>query len=274
MKTILKNQKMRVFSLSIVLMSVLLGGVFMQSCSNEDDENYSDNNSIINSEELEEYIIADIEFQQAFNIFKKEIESIDLSKVKSVQNAKGVTVLYIPTSICIENKANLLNSKKKSLMVKFPQLNSFSPEVKQKYFRQSVANSSRISKKILESGININQPRLKGGNSEFFTGDNYCDYLAAQVASSNYVEVIVLIFANGASMAYIDDGATANGSSITLSQNTTTGYWYYSPYSTSNRVVTFIHTHTDSGNASDADRNNKLPGLNYQIYYSGYMYNY
>ncbi|GHT53167.1 hypothetical protein AGMMS49982_15480 [Bacteroidia bacterium] len=37
MKTIFKNLKIRVFSVSIVLMSVLLSGVFMQSCSNEDE---------------------------------------------------------------------------------------------------------------------------------------------------------------------------------------------------------------------------------------------
>lgn len=257
-----------------LLALITIATVTFVGCSQEEDTISDNFSTIMDSPELEDFIVADIEFQQAFNTFKKEIKSIDLSKVKSTQNAEGVTVLYIPTSVSVENMASEFNAKKKLLLAKFPQLLSFSAEKKQKCFEQSITKSSMISKKMLELGINIHQPRLKGAFIEFFTGANYCDYLAAQVASANYVEVIVLIFANGMSMTYIGENATANSSSIYLTQKGgPTGNWYHSSYPDSH-VVTYIHTHTDSGNASQIDINNKWEGITHQIYYSGYMYNY
>jgi hypothetical protein len=42
MKTNNKNKKIKVYSLSVVLMSVLLAGVFMQSCNSDALDSFSD----------------------------------------------------------------------------------------------------------------------------------------------------------------------------------------------------------------------------------------
>lgn len=240
--------------------------IMFAGCSQEDDTMSNNFSAIINSPELEDFIVADIEFKHAFSIFKKELANVDFSKLESAKNIEGITVLYIPTSICIESKANAFNEKKRLLLAKYPQLNSFSANVKKECFEQGIAKSSRISKKMFEFGISIHQPRLKGGTTELFTDGSYCEYLAQQVTSPNYVEIFLLTFADGNSMSYIDDNATAISSTMELTG--IGGYWYHSSYPNSH-VVSMMHTHIYDTGPSDVDLNNKLSGIEHYIYYSG-----
>ena len=270
MKNIIKNHKIEFLYMGIVLASVI-SLLFVQSCDNEMKIDIPIEAEVINSIEVEEFIIADIEFQQAFNTFREELKSIDFSKLEKTNDSEGVTVLHIPTSICIENKASELNEKKELLLAKYPQLNSFSSDVKQKCFEQSIANSPKISKKMLESGIGIHQARLKGGSVEFFTGGSYCEYLATRVKSGDYVEVVLLVFKDGTVMTYVDEKATPYRSSMTLYNSSLTGEWY-SSYYTKSPIEVFIHTHTSGGRPSQSDIKNKKPGLNSAIYYSGDIY--
>jgi hypothetical protein len=274
MKAILELQKVMKYRknnfVTALLSLVITLTITFTGCYKESDTEFEDSvtDIIANSPELEDYIMADIEFQEAFNIFNTEIKNIDFSKLSNAQNAEENSVLYIPTSVCIESKANLLNEKKKLLISAYPQLNSFSPEVRQKCFQQALENSPTLSRKILESGINIYQPRLKGGSVEFLNKDNFLPYLAQRVGSSDYVEVIILIFKDGTVMAYTDYNATPYSSSITLYQNPTTGE-YYTPYYAFSTVKTHIHTHTSGPEASSTDIQNKKSGIEYKIYYSG-----
>lgn len=272
MKKIVKNQKAGFLYLGIVLVSVISLGFFMQSCENKVKTHLpveaEIEEEVVNSPELEEFIVADIELQQAFNTLTQEIKNINFLEIKEIQNAEGEIVLDVSISIYIENNVRVFNEKKEALIEKFPQLTS-SSELRQKCFQQALENSPTINKKILESGINAYQPRLKGGRTEFFSRENYTGYLANQVARSNYVEVIVLVFENGKSIAYIDDKATADRSSITLYRYGSTNYWY-SAYSSS-RVVKIIHTHTSGIQPSQHDKNEKkkYPGLKHYIFYNG-----
>jgi hypothetical protein len=270
MKNIVKNQRTGFLYMGIVLAGVI-SLVFMPGCGNEMKIDLPIEAEVVNSIELEEFIIADIELQQSFNTFREEVKSIDFSKLEKTKDIEGITVLHIPTSICIENKTSEFNEKKELLLAKYPQLNSFSSDVKQKCFEQSIANSPKISKRILESGIGIHQPRLKGGSVEFFTGGSYCEYLATRVKSGDYVEVILLVFKDGTVMTYIDEKATPYSSSMTLYNASSTGEWY-SSYYTKSPIEVFIHTHTSGGSPSQSDLNNKKPGLNSAIYYSGSIY--
>ena len=277
MKTILGKRKVMKYCINsfiTTLSALVIVVILFTGCYKESDVEFDHNTAsvIANSLELEDYIIAYTEFQEAFATFNTEIKNIDFSKLRKNRNTEGNLVMHIPTSVCIENKVNVLNEKKKLLINKYPELVSFSSEIRQKCFQQGVEKSLILSRKHLKSGINIYQPRLKSGSAEFFT-NGYCDYLADQVVSSNYVEVILLIFQDGTSMAYIDENATVNSSSMDLYQHPSTGDWYSSYYLNS-PIETFVHTHINSEYPSQVDIDNKLSGLNYAIYYSGSMYYY
>jgi hypothetical protein len=272
----LKIKEMKIVKMFICVVAMMvIATVTFVGCSQEEDTISDNFSTIVNSPELEDFIVANIEFQQAFNTFEKEIKSIDLLKVKSTQNAEGVTVLYIPTSVSVENMASEFNEKKKLLLAKFPQLLSFSAEKKQKCFEQSITKSSLISEKMLELGINIQQPRLKGGIVESVSGD-YRDYLYMWVTDFNYVEIYLVLLQDGTVLSYLDDNATVTGSAINLFQRFINGQWdgnwYFQNYSSP--VSTLIHTHLISGNASQLDKDNKWEGVTHQIFYSGGIYNY
>jgi hypothetical protein len=265
----IRTVKIKILELATVLAGMISVGIFMQSCSSENENLLSVENEIVNSVELEDFIMADIEFQQAFSIFKKEIESIDLSKIKRTKTAEGKTVLYIPASICIEEKTSELNEKKRSLLAKFSQLSSSPIDIKRKYFEQSITNSVRISKKIIESGMNIHQPRLKGGAYESFSNSyDYCNYLSSYVAGSNYVEAVIIVFTDGTAIVYID---TQNTSAISYYPAGFLGYsngnWYCS--ANSSPIAFIAHTHRYSGDPSIDDYDTDYPGLMQAVYYSG-----
>jgi hypothetical protein len=80
MKTIFKNKKIKIYSFGVVIISVLLAGVFMQSCSNEDEIS----NSL--SEEKMNEIAA------PYLIFQSNQFILDLSKQKAVK--LGITEFY------------------------------------------------------------------------------------------------------------------------------------------------------------------------------------
>ena len=60
--SILKNSRIRFFSLTLALASVISLGIFTQSCSKEDEEPLDE--AILNSSEFEELVLAGIDLSR------------------------------------------------------------------------------------------------------------------------------------------------------------------------------------------------------------------
>ena len=252
-----------IFAIIAVVASVMVG------CQKEED----DNNNIINSVEMEEFIIAAFHYQHALNLFNREIKKIDFFTLNTSQDPEGNTIVNIPTSVSIEEKAKILNDKKKLLFDKWPKIVSLSSLTRSGYIQQTMQNSSKVNKKMLEWGILINQPRLKGFTFESFTCDNVSSYLDSQLASSGYVEVVIILFADGTAMTYIDDKNDANTANYPTIVKMSNGNWYFSLHSDS-PISSIGHTHQYSDDPSTADQLTRFDGLPEFIYTSGSNFNY
>jgi hypothetical protein len=97
-----------------IIVIVCFVSCFITGCQKE--ENFYDQQQYLleNSLELEEYIIAGVDFQHALNTFNTEIKNINFSQLNTSKDTKGNLIVYIPTSVSIEEKSNILNEKKKS----------------------------------------------------------------------------------------------------------------------------------------------------------------
>jgi hypothetical protein len=254
-----------------MITAIVIASCFLTSCHKEDNA-YNSQDILDNSSlEIEEYIIAGLDYQHALNIFNNEIKNIDFSKLTTYQDSKGNTIVNIPTSVCIEEKVKIFNKKKKLLLDKCPQIVSISSDTRRSYIQKCLQNSSKVNEKALELGININQLRLKGFTYEMYSNNNHCAYLDDQLSSnnSNYVEIILIVFENGRSMTYIDSSFTSSTCFYPpLYKNNTTNKWYTSLYNSS-PIDYIAHTHRGSSEPSSDDYDYNYPGLRQGIYTSG-----
>jgi hypothetical protein len=248
---------------------VILLGLSVQSCSKYDELDDNLDNSIINSVELEEYIITGLDYKQSLNTFNNEIRNVYLSKLKTYQDSKGNMIVNIPTSVSIEEKGKIFNDKKKLLLDKYPQLCTKSQKAKRDYLNNVLNNSLKVQNMFIELKIQNNHIRLKGNSFEYMSSDDLCSYLASYVNSSSYVELVVIIFQDGTAATYSDTRNNINTCyypTMIISNNT----YYFT-----NKPVSMIaHTHLYSGTPSTTDITNSYPGLQESIYYSGSFYYY
>jgi hypothetical protein len=105
MKQIIKKQKIRVFSLSIILMAVIFAEIFMQSCSNGED-------IIGNLEEYEEKIPLSLfnyfkspDYSDLSKNFQINTNNIDFNNI-AVENYEDINVVlyYLPVN---QNRKNI-----------------------------------------------------------------------------------------------------------------------------------------------------------------------
>jgi hypothetical protein len=75
--------------------------------------------------EIEEYIMAGIEYQHALNAFNKEIKNIDFSKLNTYQDSKGNIIVDIPTSVSIEERLGFLMKRNNCYLINVPKLFRF-----------------------------------------------------------------------------------------------------------------------------------------------------
>jgi hypothetical protein len=279
--------------LAVVTAIVVMGTVSgLQSCSSDDATLIADSidglqktkeismdsinqDKIANSKEFEEFILAGIEYQNALNSFKKELKSIDFSKIDVVKNSKGEMVLQIPTSISIEDDAKAFNNKKKSLLEKYPDFSSKSISSINTCFQQSISKSSKIKKRMTALKPSLNQPRFKSHTSEYYyNNDDLFTFLDTYLTTSTYTEVVIIVLKNGTSIVYSDSEYTSStcGYPPLLKYQ---GEWYLLRNQTS--PIKFIaHTHRYTSTPTDPDDydyENLYPGLNQAIYTSGGNYN-
>ncbi|GHT24539.1 hypothetical protein FACS189430_09610 [Bacteroidia bacterium] len=98
----------KVSAISVVVFALVTG--FLVGCQERENNDIEllDESSL----EIEEYIIAGLDYQQALNIFNSEIKNIDFSRIEKSIDVKGNIIVKIPTSVSIEEKARTFNEKK------------------------------------------------------------------------------------------------------------------------------------------------------------------
>jgi hypothetical protein len=278
----MKTNSFKKISMASVAVLIALLASVMVGCQKEEYEPLND--SIINSSELEEYIIAGADFHQSLAIFEKEINKVDFSKLEITYNTDGGKIMRLPASvgsIRIEEKNQIFNEKKQALHKKYPQFAFFTLDISKQYFQQCIQNSINVSGKFLELGINTFRPKLKNdseGSLTNYSGDEDISYmfwlLYNWVSNPNYVEVHIISYADGDYAIWIDDRNTPLSSHITV-YGDGNGNWQHN-----GRDISFIsHTHGAGDNgpcASTKDRTSysSTPGLERYIYYQGSFYDY
>jgi hypothetical protein len=277
----MKTNSLKKINMASVAVVIALLASVMTGCQKEEYEPLDD--VILNSSELEEYIIAGADFQQSLANFSEKLNEIDFSTLEIDSAVNGwKKVVYLPVSLTganeIEEKVQMFNKKKDALQRKFPQLISFKDGMGEKYFQQCIQNSVNVNSALLKLGINLSKPLLKNGGNEG-TFSNYpntfylFNFLDSWVNSHNYVEAIILKFSDGYWGVYIDSQNTPYISHINLTKRTNNGNieWYYN----GRRIVEFGHTHEagiSGPNPSSGD--DPYPGVDNFIYYRGSFYYY
>jgi len=270
--------------LSAVAVIAIIAGV-LTGCQKEQ-ENEPLDEAILNSSEMEDYVIAGADFHQSLAIFEKKLNEIDFSTLKVTYNAEGKKVIHLPDafvrSIKIEEKVQTFNEKKEALQKKFPQFSFLKEDMRGKYFQQCANSSVNVCGKFLELGINTSRPKLKNGSPEgtltnYSGGEDiaYMFYLLSNWASNpNYVEVYIIAYADGNYAIWVDVRNTSLSSHITVFGDGN-GNWQYD-----GRDVSYIsHTHGAGSNGPCASTTDKTsyastPGLDRKIYYQGGFYDY
>ena len=266
----LKNRKKSLLSFTLIMVVSL--GIFMQGCNME--EELLDEN-LINSPELEEFIIAGADFDRSFTIFEEELSKIDFSKLEVSYDADGRKVMRLPAgsmSVRIEEKINSFNEKKEKLLKKHPQVASFTLEKTKKYISECTKSSLKVSSKFLELGYNASRPLLKDGTIESFSDYNALrDYLCWWINQSNYVELVIFLCTDGTCMTYLDELATVKNSWFP-GMDFNNGVYTYN----SKQISGMAHTHLNSSEAGKKDEaaRDSRPGLNHYIWYDGGLYDF
>jgi len=252
---ILKNSRINFFSLTLAFASVIFLGIFTQSCSKEDEEPLD--KAILNSSELEEYIIAGADFHQSLAIFEKELNKIDFSTLEVTYNAEGKKVIHLPdafvSSIKIEEKVQAFNEKKEALQKKFPQFDSFRKDIGIRYIEQCIDRSANVTGKLLELGYISSRPLLKNGNEQTVTyyGSNEAQYLQGFLYSwlfaPDFVEVYILTFADG-SYAVVHNSESNSSGTAGLYYTVKGGGTYTTLPEDNRQIVSIGHTHGYGGN--------------------------
>ena len=122
----------------------------------------------------------------------------------------GEKIAYLPISVDIEDKIRNLKEKEDTLFRRYPQFTALTKNTKKDYVRNCIKNSLNVNKKLLELGININQPMTKGGTSEAFGNmEDLTNYLTEEMSSSTYREIVIIVYKDGRIVTYQDDANTS-----------------------------------------------------------------
>jgi len=265
MYTKLYNYKIIIQSIAIVI----LLGIFFKGCSLEE---LVIDDDIINSPELEQYIIAGADLERSIALLEKELTKIDFSKLEFSIDKEGRKVKHLPVcsfTFNIEEKLLAFNEKKEKLNNKHPEFSTFSLEKSKKYFRQCYKNSVLVSSKLLEFGYSTTRPLLKGG-SEIHFGSEFelYYYLHRWTMDTAYIEAYIIAYSDGTYSTWIDDRNTDIKSYITLGKGSD-GNWYFYAGGSNSSIAWIGHTHVYTNGPSSADYDQKVSGIPNYVWYHG-----
>ena len=264
---------------TVVMLStllILIGTFFFAGCGKEEDEPLNEN--ILNSNELEEYIIAGADFQKSLAIFTSELNKIDFSKLDFSYDTEGNKVRHLPAgsvSFRIEEKLHAFFEKRDALGKKFPHFSSFREEIGKKYFQDCIQSSVNLKSKLMELGYKPSSPLLKNGSEQYDVMENWVflqSYLYSWLNSPGYQEVVLIFYADGtvyvyhSPNAYYDPKTNTYYTSAPPMTQSSNGNYYYTSGGSSTPVVGIAHTHKYSSNPSPGD--GAVPGIPNSIYYN------
>lgn len=276
MKHIKKNQKTAIFSLVVIFACF-----FTQSCEKDPflsevspAEHLSEIELVSKSDELENYIIAATDLQEALKTFEKEFIVIDFANLETAIE-DGKKIRYLPAtirSIDIEGKVILMNEKKEALLNKYPQLLTLEPRDFADYVNNCIKRSVRLNEFFLDKKINIYQPSLKSVISEY-TFDNTSQlvgHLYNWTFMPDYVELNIVFFSDGTFLIVLDSNNTPTHAEITI--GTRGNRYYYN----GKEISEIAHTHRSgySPSPKDIETKNQNPHCSWSIFYNGVFYFY
>ncbi len=268
--------------IKLLFISIIPFFIFILGCQEKGTEFMDE--KIEESSELEEYIIAGLDFQHSLNEFKQQLKSVDMLSLQPTLDSKGNLIITIPTKVNIEEKAKYFNQKKKVLIEKYPELKNLKPLKRQERIEGCINSSLKIAKALIEFEYIFDQPRLKSSPGEYcfdyFSDENGAfNFLNQQIADPNYMEVTLVVFENGTIVTVTSDINDEHNSYISLHQNSNTQKWYLcdvdGSYVSMSAISYTAHTHNTPDPASDQDIESQAmhPGLPMYIYhYGGLMY--
>jgi len=271
---IYKNKKKSIISIALAI--VISFGIILQGCTSElvfDDD-------ILNSPELEEYIIAGADLERSIALLEKELSKIDFSKLEVSLNEDGKIVKRFPVNsftFSIEEKIHAFNEKKEKLNNRHPEFSNFSFNKSKKYFQQCIKSSVLASSKLLEFGYSATRPILKGGSEIHFGSEwELYYYLHRWTMDTAYVEAYIIAYSDGTYSTWIDDRNTSIKSYISLGKGTD-GTWYFPAGGSNSSVAWIAHTHIYSNQPTTGpgqDMDNIVGGIPNYIWYRGDLIEY
>ena len=252
--------KINIIITYLVLLIIIC--IVLISCQKEDN---TIDQTIANSRELDEYIIASADVQQTLNVFAFEFDKVDLLSLEIENSSDGKSVIHFPASIRelrIEEKILVMNEKKEALLRKYPQITTSAI----RYVDYSINNSLTINNKFLEFGINIHSPLVKSGNSEFFSNFGaFADYLVTWMSNPNYTEVYIIAYQDGTKEIFQDSRNDYSNSYLSFTYNN-------GEATRGGKVISYVaHTHQNGNIPSTQDNSmaTKYPQLKQGIYFNG-----
>ena len=254
--------------IKLLFISIIPFFIFILGCQEKGTEFMDE--KIEESSELEEYIIAGLDLKYSLSQFKQELKSIDMLSLKPTLDSYGNLVINVPSSISIEAKSRAFNAKKKILLEKYPELKNIKSELRRDYIKETIDNSIKVTKAMMEFNFITNAYRFKDATIENFASeqDSFA-FLDQQIASPDYVEVVLIVFEDGTATTYVRDDFTANSCEYPrLKKEEDQWFLFNSQYSAAIRYIG--HTHRSNPLPSDEDLEaGGYIGLQQVIYTSG-----
>jgi hypothetical protein len=277
---------------------VVAGSVFLQSCESE----YSFNKkteideAIVNSPELEEFVLAGLEFEKSLANLTHKLNSIDFSTLEVTYDADGRKIRRVPIGLVfseIENNAQKLNETRDALLDKYPEFTSFREDVGTAHISRAIHRSPNAKSRYLALRGASSQPRLKSGNEQNGTGHHFMDncylesFLYGWATTNNpaYRELWIIGYEDGTWATLLYPNATSGTVGKWLPFMTPDRYsggtwdghsqWHYPEGGSDSRIVKVGHTHVLSPNHTPGFDDFDVPnGVERFIYFNGELRQY
>ena len=258
---------------------IVAGSVFLQGCESDFfNDRVEIDETIVNSVELENFIMAAMAVEQARAAFTDELNSIDFSTLKVTYDENGRRIKHLPENAIswdMGKKIQTLNATRDDLRRTFPQLVSFEQDVVIEHFNQSIQRSENLSRKHFEfESIAFSSPRLRSGvEVTFHCNCGLWSTLYDWVRCPNAVEKVIFVFNDGTMATAIFPGATSYSTGDFVVRRAGGRVWfdYINPHS---HIIWIGHTHPmgsyRGSEPSDLDRaiRNALPEVGHYIFYN------
>ncbi|MDE5945659.1 MAG: hypothetical protein K2G93_08795 [Rikenella sp.] len=205
------------------------------------------------------------------------MNAIDWSQMYWVKDDDGHKVMHLPIqSLIFEEQLNRFNDKKDILQRKYHRIVSSSQEQCERMIRLCLKNSVEVNTKLLDLGINLNQPQTKSRHPELDLLDEpgVLDSLSRWVTNPHYVEAWYVKYNNDQFNIYIDSTNTTNRAWIPELERRN-GEFYWPGGGQPDVPIEFIgHTHRYSPTPSAQDTASYINGLNHTIFFNGSFHQY